>query len=52
MPYAVPNHPFVSPTMWQDTVASAYDPNGLKRRWDMGVSSYMSDQQQQVKRPR
>lgn len=46
--YAASPHPFISPSMWQDTVASTYDPNGLKRRWDMG-SSYDT---QQVKRPR
>ena len=48
---ATPIQPFVSPSMWQDTVASAYpDPSGsLKRRWDMGASSY---DQHQVKRPR
>ena len=44
------SHSFVSPTMWQDTVASTYDPNTLKRRWNM-ESSYFNDQQQ-VKRPR
>ena len=41
---------FVSPSMWQDTVASTYDPGGLKRRWDMD-SSYGSDPMQ-MKRPR
>ena len=41
---------FVSPSMWQDTVASTYDSAGLKRRWDM-TSSYFNDSQQ-VKRPR
>lgn len=51
-PYAAPSHSYVSPSMWQDTVASTYDPSGsLKRRWDMGASSYMNDQTQ-VKRPR
>ena len=41
---------FVSPSMWQDTVASTYDPGSLKRRWDTG-SSFFHDSQQ-VKRPR
>ncbi|MCJ1242822.1 hypothetical protein MMC30_000017 [Trapelia coarctata] len=51
-PYAAPGHSYVSPSMWQDTVASTYDPSGsLKRRWDMGASAYMNDQTQ-VKRPR
>ena len=51
-PYAAPSHSYVSPSMWQDTVASTYDPSGsLKRRWDMGASAYMNDQTQ-VKRPR
>jgi len=51
-PYAAPSHSYVSPSMWQDTVASTYDPSGsLKRRWDMGGSAYMNDQTQ-VKRPR
>ena len=40
---------FVSPSMWQETVASTYDPAGLKRRWDLG--SYYNDAIQ-VKRPR
>ena len=47
--YASTGHHFVSPSMWQETVASTYDPHGLKRRWDTGGSSY---DQQQVKRPR
>ena len=29
---------FVTPGMWRDTVASTYDPGGLKRRWDMETS--------------
>jgi len=29
---------FVTPGMWRDTVASTYDPAGLKRRWDMETS--------------
>lgn len=29
---------FVTPGMWRDTVASTYDPGGLKRRWDMEAS--------------
>lgn len=28
---------FVSPSMWRDTVASTFDPGGLKRRWDPGA---------------
>ena len=35
-PSAGPN--FVTPGMWRDTVASTYDPGGLKRRWDMETS--------------
>lgn len=27
---------FVSPRDWQQSVASAFDPEGLKRRWDYG----------------
>ena len=47
---AAPSHPYISPSMWQETVASAYDLSGsLKRRWDMGAVSY---DQHQVKRPR
>ena len=26
---------FVTSTMWRDTVASTFDPHGLKRRWDV-----------------
>ena len=48
--YPSAGHSFVSPTMWQDTVASTYEPNILKRRWNV-ESSYFNDQQQ-VKRPR
>lgn len=33
---------FVTPSMWRDTVASTYDPGGLKRRWDM-ESSFLID---------
>lgn len=47
--YASVGHAFVSPSMWQDTVASTYEPGRLKRRWDMG-SSYFNDSSQ-VKRP-
>ena len=42
---------YVSPGMWQDAVASTYDPTGLKRRWEM-EPSYFGGDQQQVKRPR
>ena len=41
---------YVSPSMWQDTVASTYDLAGLKRRWDMGSAYY--NEPVQVKRPR
>ena len=41
---------YVSPGMWQDAVASTYDPAGLKRRWE--EPSYFGGDQQQVKRPR
>lgn len=33
---------FVTSSMWRDTVASTYDPSGLKRRWDM-EPSYLID---------
>ena len=33
---------FVTSTMWQDTVASTYDSNVLKRRWD-AVSHFLTD---------
>jgi hypothetical protein len=49
-----PQASFVSPTMWQDTVAGSFSSHGLKRRWPDDPSlgqSYFSDQQQ-VKRPR
>lgn len=49
------SHPnsYVSPSMWQDTVASTYVQNGLKRRWD-GVAgpAWIGNNEQQVKRPR
>ena len=50
---AAPN-PYVTPSMWQDTVASTYVPNDLKRRWDGagGPAWVGSNDQQQVKRPR
>lgn len=41
---------FVTSSMWRDTVANTYDPNGLKRRWDIG-SSFLTDPAQ-AKRPR
>ena len=41
---------FVTPSMWQDTVASTYDPTSLKRPWDVGAA-FLHDTQQ-VKRPR
>ena len=53
-PTSNPN-PYVTPTMWQDTVANAYVPsNELKRRWDgAGGPAWVGPQeQQQVKRPR
>ena len=53
--YSTTSHPFVSPAMWQDTVASTYvQNNDLKRRWDgVGGPSWVSgNDQQQVKRPR
>ncbi|ORX94520.1 hypothetical protein BCR34DRAFT_499193 [Clohesyomyces aquaticus] len=31
--YATPSVPYVTPTMWQEVVASSF-PDGLKRRWD------------------
>lgn len=41
---------FVTSSMWRDTVASTYDPNGRKRGWDM-ESSFIMDPAQ-PKRPR
>ena len=32
--YAPPAPTFVTPKDWQQSVASVFDPNGLKRRWD------------------
>ncbi|KAL8732632.1 MAG: hypothetical protein Q9166_002607 [cf. Caloplaca sp. 2 TL-2023] len=32
--YATPTPSFVTSSMWRDTVASTYDPGGMKRRWD------------------
>ena len=56
-PYSPPtSNPsgYVTPTMWQDTVANAYVQNDLKRRWDgAGGPAWMgSHDQQQVKHPR
>ena len=48
------SHPnsYVSPSMWQDTVASTYVQNGLKRRWDgAGGPAWVGNHEQQVKRP-
>jgi hypothetical protein len=33
--YPAPNTTYVTPTMWQEVVASSF-PDGLKRRWDHG----------------
>lgn len=41
---------FVTSSMWRDTVASTFDPNALKRRWDL-ESSFIIDPAQS-KRPR
>lgn len=44
---------FISPSMWQDTVASTYIPNDLKRRWDAVSGNGWSDSDpHQVARPR
>lgn len=40
--YATPSTSYVTPTMWQEVVASSFG-DGLKRRWDQGTSS-MVDQ--------
>lgn len=40
--YASANPSYVTPTMWQEVVASSF-PDGLKRRWDHGNPS-MADQ--------
>lgn len=45
--YSSIGHSFVSPSMWQDTVASTYEPGRLKRRWDMGPS-YFNDSSQMI----
>ncbi|KAF1997470.1 hypothetical protein P154DRAFT_280960 [Amniculicola lignicola CBS 123094] len=47
--YATPNVPYVTPTMWQEVVASSF-PDSLKRRWDHG-NPQMVDQAM-YKRPR
>ena len=51
-PTSNPN-PYVTPTMWQDTVANTYVANDLKRRWDGagGPAWVGANDQQQVKRP-
>lgn len=36
---------FVTSSMWRDTVASTFDPGGLKRRWDMESSSLIDPMQ-------
>ena len=33
-PTTTPTPSFVTSSMWRDTVASTYDPGGMKRRWD------------------
>ncbi|KAL8922031.1 MAG: hypothetical protein Q9172_003747 [Xanthocarpia lactea] len=33
-PITAPAPSFVTSSMWRDTVASTYDPGGMKRRWD------------------
>ncbi|KAF2836339.1 hypothetical protein M501DRAFT_940292 [Patellaria atrata CBS 101060] len=48
--YATPTNPYVTPSMWQDVVASSFG-DGLKRRWDYGNHGIM-DQGQMSKRPR
>ncbi|OCK81236.1 hypothetical protein K432DRAFT_295954 [Lepidopterella palustris CBS 459.81] len=48
--YAAPNAPYVTPSMWQDVVASSFG-DGLKRRWDYGNPGMM-DQAQALKRSR
>lgn len=48
--YSTPGVSYVTPTMWQEVVASSYG-DGLKRRWDYGNSS-MDDQSQMHKRMR
>jgi len=40
--YATPNTSYVTPTMWQEVVASSFG-DGMKRRWDQGTPS-MVDQ--------
>lgn len=48
-------HPqqYVSPSMWQDTVASTYVSNDLKRRWDaVSGNGWGGSDHQQVARPR
>lgn len=43
---------FVTSSMWRDTVASTYDPGGLKRRWAPNDDSEFLLDSVQVKRPR
>jgi hypothetical protein len=40
--YTTPNASYVTPTMWQEVVASSFS-DGLKRRWDHGNAA-MVDQ--------
>ena len=48
-----PSQSYVSPTMWQDTVANTYVTNDLKRRWDERTSNWPgASDQQQMKRSR
>ena len=46
----MPQHAYVSPSMWQDTVASTYVPRDLKRRWDSVSGPAWGGDQHQVKR--
>jgi len=36
--YATPGATYVTPTMWQEVVASSFPGDGLKRRWDHGAA--------------
>ncbi|KAF2146863.1 uncharacterized protein K452DRAFT_218581 [Aplosporella prunicola CBS 121167] len=49
--YAAPPGNYVTPSMWQDVVASSFGDGGLKRRWDYS-SPGMIDQGQVAKRSR
>ncbi|KAL0257401.1 hypothetical protein SLS55_008213 [Diplodia seriata] len=42
--YATPAQPYVTPSMWQDVVASSFSNESLKRRWDYGGGGMIEGQ--------